>query len=42
MGGEGEDDDKGALHGQGSNDYNNYAPPHPDYEAVVALSDSEM
>ena len=41
VGGEVEDEDIGELHGKGLNDYNNYAPPHPESEAAAALSNSE-
>ena len=31
----------GNCMGRGDYDYNNYAPPYPESEAVAALSDSE-
>ena len=36
VGGEGEDDDKGALHGQGDDDYDDYNPPHLESDAAAA------
>ena len=42
MGGEGDNNNKGELHVRDNDDYNNYAPPHPDSEAAAALYESEQ